>query len=108
MTRRFPPFVGGFGWNEGSGGPPVGKEIAGWIAEDIAAGKTLSSAPLPTGERIDAVHTGRLNTCENLARVYQRQAFQRSCWENAADPKTAGNTIFETTPSVCGIRATTY
>ena len=29
------------------GRPPVGASVAGWIVEDIAAGKTLASAPLP-------------------------------------------------------------
>ena len=98
----------GFGWNEGpfeTWQAAGWKEIAGWIAEDIAAGKTLSSAPLPAWvNEIDAVHTpaGSYSPAKkafvprsNLA-VYQRQAFPAFLLgENAADPKTAGNTVFE-------------
>lgn len=98
----------GFGWNEGpfeTWQAAGWKEIAGWISEDIAAGKTLSSAPLPAWvSEIDGVHTpqGSYSPAKkafvprsDLA-VYQRQAFPAFLLgENAADPKTAGNTVFE-------------
>ncbi len=98
----------GFGWNEGpfeTWQAAGWKEIAGWISEDIAAGKTLSSAPLPAWvNEIDGVHTpqGSYSPAKkafvprsDLA-VYKRQAFPAFLLgENAADPKTAGNTVFE-------------
>ena len=98
----------GFGWNEGpfeTWQAAGWKEIAGWIAEDIAAGKTLSSAPLPAWvNEIDGVHKpeGSYSPAKkafvprsNLA-VYQRQAFPAFLLgENAADPKTAGTTVLE-------------
>ena len=96
----------GFGWNEGpfeTWQAAGWKEIAGWIAEDIAAGKTLSGAPLPAWvNEIDGVHKpeGSYSPAKkafvprsNLA-VYQRQAFPAFLLgENAADPKTAGTTV---------------
>ena len=98
----------GFGWNEGpfeTWQAAGWKEIAGWIAEDIAAGKTLSGAPLPAWvNEIDGVHKpeGSYSPAKkafvprsNLA-VYQRQAFPAFLLgENAADPKTAGTTVLE-------------
>ena len=98
----------GFGWNEGpfeTWQAAGWKEIAGWIAEDIAAGKTLSSAPLPAWvNEVDGVHTpqGSYSPAKkafvprSALSVYQRQAFPAFLLgENAADPKTAGNTVFE-------------
>lgn len=98
----------GFGWNEGpfeTWQAAGWKEIAGWVAEDIAAGKALSSAPLPAWvSEIDGVHTpaGSYSPAKkafvprsSLA-VYQRQAFPAFLLgENAADPKTAGTTVLE-------------
>ena len=98
----------GFGWNEGpfeTWQAAGWKEIAGWISEDIAAGKTLSSAPLPAWvNEVDGVHTpqGSYSPAKkafvprSALSVYQRQAFPAFLLgENAADPKTAGNTVFE-------------
>ena len=98
----------GFGWNEGpfetwqSAG---WKQITEWVNEDIAAGKGLSNAPLPAwiGE-IDGAHSaaGSYSPAKkafvprsNLP-VYARQAFPAALvGENSADPKTAGETVFE-------------
>ena len=98
----------GFGWNEGpfetwqSAG---WKEIAGWVAEDIAAGKGLSTAPLPAWvSEIDGVHTPagsyapakKAFAPRSTLPVYQRQAFPAALvGENGADPKTAGTTVLE-------------
>ena len=98
----------GFGWNEGpfetwqSAG---WKQIADWVSEDIAAGKALSSAPLPAwvGE-VDGVHTpagsyspaSKSYTPRSSLPVYARQAFPAALvGENAADPKSAGVTVEE-------------
>ena len=98
----------GFGWNEGpfeTWQAAGWKEIAGWIAEDIAAGKTLSNAPLPAWvNEIDGVHKpeGSYSPAKKAfvprssLPVYQRQAFPAFLLgENAADPKTAGTTVME-------------
>ena len=98
----------GFGWNEGpfeTWQAAGWKEIAGWIAEDIAAGKTLSNAPLPAWvNEIDGVHKpeGSYSPAKKAfvprssLPVYQRQAFPAFLLgENAADPKTAGTTVLE-------------
>jgi 3-hydroxyacyl-CoA dehydrogenase len=64
------------------------KQVAGWIAEDIAAGKTLSNAPLPAWvtDGRDGVHTaegswsasqGKYLPLSNLP-VYSRQAFREN------------------------------
>ncbi|TDR32557.1 3-hydroxyacyl-CoA dehydrogenase/enoyl-CoA hydratase family protein [Hydromonas duriensis] len=98
----------GFGWNEGpfetwqSAG---WKQIAEWVAEDIAAGKALSNAPLPAwvGE-VDGVHSaaGSYSPAKKTVvprsdlPVYARQAFPAALFgENTADPKTAGTTVHE-------------
>ena len=98
----------GFGWNEGpfeTWQAAGWKEIAAWVAEDIAAGKALSNAPLPAWvNEVDGVHKpeGSYSPAKkafvprsNLP-VYQRQAFPAFLLgENAADPKTAGTTVSE-------------
>ena len=89
----------GFGWNEGpfetwqSAG---WKEIAGWVSEDIAAGKGLSTAPLPAWvSEIEGVHTAagsyapakKAFVPRSTLPVYQRQAFPAALvGENGADP----------------------
>ncbi|OYV35657.1 MAG: 3-hydroxyacyl-CoA dehydrogenase, partial [Thiomonas sp. 20-64-5] len=98
----------GFGWNEGpfeSWQAAGWKQIADWISEDIAAGKALCSAPLPEWVRqVDGVHKpeGSYSAAKNsfIGRstlpVYARQPFLQSVLgENAPDPRTAGNTVFE-------------
>jgi 3-hydroxyacyl-CoA dehydrogenase len=98
----------GFGWNEGpfetwqSAG---WKQIADWVAEDIAAGKALSSAPLPAWvSEVDGVHTpaGSYSPAKKAYAprsslpVYKRQTFPAALVdESAADPKTAGVTVEE-------------
>lgn len=79
------------------------KQIAGWIAEDITSGKTMSSAPLPdwvfdgrTGVHSEA---GSYSPARNkdLPRsslpVYQRQRFPDPILGERFDP---GETVFET------------
>ncbi|MDO9090619.1 MAG: 3-hydroxyacyl-CoA dehydrogenase/enoyl-CoA hydratase family protein [Burkholderiaceae bacterium] len=85
-------------------------QVAGWIAQDIAEGKTLSAAPLPDwvtqGPVADAggVHTPQgswdpTRRCFTPARrlpVHERQLFpQRVRGEAAADFANAGKTVHE-------------
>ncbi|WP_031406609.1 3-hydroxyacyl-CoA dehydrogenase/enoyl-CoA hydratase family protein [Thiomonas sp. FB-Cd] len=98
----------GFGWNEGpfeswqAGG---WKQVADWISEDIAAGKALCATRLPDWVgSIDAVHKpegswsaaeGRYKARRELL-VMRRQLFPQSVLgEAAADPRSAGTTVFE-------------
>lgn len=98
----------GFGWNEGpfeSWQAAGWKQIADWISEDIAAGKTLCNAPLPGWvSQVDGVHKpeGSYSAAKNayIGRstlpVYARQAFRQSVLgEQAADPLKSGATVFE-------------
>ena len=98
----------GFGWNEGpfeswqAGG---WKQVAHWIGEDIAAGKALCPTPLPAWvDSIDAVHKPEGSWSAAEARykarrelpVMRRQMFpQTVLGEAAADPRSAGTTVFE-------------
>ncbi|CAN7504815.1 3-hydroxyacyl-CoA dehydrogenase/enoyl-CoA hydratase family protein [Trinickia sp. LjRoot230] len=104
----------GFGWNEGpfEGWQAAGwKQVAEWVQADIAAGKALSSAPLPSwvfdgpvAER-GGVHTnegswspvaGKFVPRSTLS-VYDKQVFRAPLvGENGADPLTYGKTLFET------------
>ncbi|WP_246212141.1 3-hydroxyacyl-CoA dehydrogenase/enoyl-CoA hydratase family protein [Usitatibacter palustris] len=95
----------GFGWSRGPfelWQAAGWKKVAGWIQEDIAAGKTMAKAPLPAWvfER-DGVHepagsfspaSGKLVGRSDLA-VYKRQYFPETVLgEKAAD---RGTTVFE-------------
>ncbi|MFT4189963.1 MAG: 3-hydroxyacyl-CoA dehydrogenase/enoyl-CoA hydratase family protein [Comamonas sp.] len=86
------------------------RQVADWIREDIAAGKTLSDAPLPAwvfeGPVAEAggVHTaeGSWNAAEGrfeprrLLPVHARQLFpERVLGEPGDDPRTAGTTVLE-------------
>ena len=98
----------GFGWNEGpfetwqSAG---WKQIAEWVSEDIAAGKSLSSAPLPAWvSEVNGAHTPagsyapatKSYTARSALPVYARQAFPAALvGAQSADPKTAGTTVHE-------------
>ncbi len=98
----------GFGWNEGpfeswqAGG---WKQVADWINEDIAAGKGLCATRLPDWVgSIDAVHKpeGSWSAAESRYKarrelpVMRRQLFpQTVLGEAAADPRSAGTTVFE-------------
>jgi 3-hydroxyacyl-CoA dehydrogenase len=85
-------------------------QVANWIKEDIAAGKTLSAAPLPdwvfSGPVAEAggVHTpqGSWNPttkkfeARRLLPVYSRQYFPETVLGSAATPfETAGKTLHE-------------
>ncbi len=95
----------GYGWQQGPfelWQAAGWKDAAGWIAEDVAAGKAMSNAPLPKWvlER-DGVHTaqGSYSPSANATRprsshpVYARQHFPDPILGERA--KT-GSTIFET------------
>ncbi len=85
-------------------------QVAGWIAEDIAAGKALADVPLPAWVLEGAVaERGGVHQAEGsyapatksfVGRtdlpVYRRQVFRSPIHGEAADePKTAGTTLFE-------------
>ena len=98
----------GFGWSTGpfelwqSAG---WKDIAGWVSEDIAAGKTLANAPLPAwvteGPAASGVHTSAGAWSASAATfrprsslpVYRRQAFPDPM---LGERWPAGTTIMET------------
>ncbi|MCS6765641.1 MAG: 3-hydroxyacyl-CoA dehydrogenase/enoyl-CoA hydratase family protein [Candidatus Protistobacter heckmanni] len=103
----------GFGWEQGAFEEWQGagwKQVAEWVAEDIAAGKALSNAPLPAwvlqgpvAER-GGVHQpeGSWSASANafVARkalpVYERQCFPAALAGTApADPRKAGKTLHE-------------
>ncbi|MBB5208515.1 3-hydroxyacyl-CoA dehydrogenase/enoyl-CoA hydratase family protein [Chiayiivirga flava] len=79
------------------------KKVAGWIAEDIAAGKTMANAPLPDWvfDGRDGVHTaeGSYSPARDTVlprsqlAVYQRQRFPDPLLGETFDP---GQTVFET------------
>ena len=97
----------GFGWNQGPfeiWQAAGWQRVAGWIAEDIAAGKAMARVPLPawvTGENRIGVHTPQgsyspaanaLHPRSNLA-AYRRQLFPDGLVGEAA---SYGQTVFET------------
>jgi 3-hydroxyacyl-CoA dehydrogenase len=82
------------------------KQVAEWVKADIDAGKALCNAPLPAWvfDGREGVHApeGSWSASQGkyIARstlpVYQRQHFAESMFgSGAADPKTAGTTVFE-------------
>jgi 3-hydroxyacyl-CoA dehydrogenase len=96
----------GYGWKLGpfENWQAAGwKQVAGWIAEDIAAGKTMSNAPLPAWvlDGRDGVHgrNGSFSPARNtdLPRstlpVYKRQRFPDPLLGEKFAP---GETVFET------------
>jgi len=102
----------GFGWQLGPfelWQAAGWKEVARWIAEDIAAGKALASVPLPKwvldGPAASGVHTreGAYSPAENVFKarstlpVYRRQYFPDPILgESLAEKRPAGTTIMET------------
>ena len=96
----------GFGWDMGpfeTWQAAGWQQVAKWIAEDIAAGKSMSSAPLPewVTDGREGVHaaegsysaaTGTL-TGRSALPVYRRQLFPETVLSETA---AAGNTVFET------------
>ncbi|TBR13097.1 MAG: 3-hydroxyacyl-CoA dehydrogenase/enoyl-CoA hydratase family protein, partial [Lysobacter sp.] len=94
----------GYGWSQGpfeTWQAAGWKQVAAWIAEDVAAGKTMANAPLPAwvNER-DGVHevAGSFSPARgsSVARstnpVYQRQRFPDALLGERFDP---GRTVFE-------------
>jgi len=82
------------------------QQIAGWIKEDIDAGKTLCNAPLPAWvfDGRSGVHAPegswsaarKTNVPRSTLPVYQRQVFRAPvAGAAAADGSTAGTTVFE-------------
>src|SRR6185295_10253533 len=95
----------GFGWARGPfelWQAAGWKRVAGWIEEDIAAGKTMAKAPLPAWvKERDGVHaaegsfspeTGKLVPRSTLP-VYARQLFPETVLGEKPAPK--GTTVFE-------------
>ena len=100
----------GFGWAQG---PFETWQAAGWadtaqaVAADIAAGKAMSSVPLPawaleagrTGvHAAEGSYSARKNSYvpRSTLPVYQRQLFpERVLGENAATPEKSGETLYE-------------
>jgi 3-hydroxyacyl-CoA dehydrogenase len=103
----------GFGWNVGpfeTWQAAGWQQIAGWISDDIAAGKALCSAPLPAwvldgpAAQKGGVHTpeGSYSASRNTfvprstLPVYERQPFRAPLFGSGAiDGKTAGTTVHE-------------
>lgn len=96
----------GYGWKQGpfeTWQAAGWKQVADWIAEDIAEGKAMESTPLPGWvHQIDAVHkpegswapgAGVYRPRSDLS-VYQRQYFPERVLGEA--PPDQGETIFET------------
>ncbi len=82
------------------------QQIAGWINEDIAAGKALCKAPLPAwvSDGRSGVHAPdgsysparKSNVPRSTLPVYQRQMFRAPvAGEAVADGSKAGSTVFE-------------
>ncbi|MCX7168726.1 MAG: enoyl-CoA hydratase/isomerase family protein, partial [Proteobacteria bacterium] len=99
----------GFGWNQGpfeTWQAAGWQQVAGWVKEDIDAGKSLSDAPLPAWvfDGRDGVHKpeGAYSAASNAyvprsaLPVYQRQIFRAPILgAAAADGRSAGSTLFE-------------
>jgi 3-hydroxyacyl-CoA dehydrogenase len=96
----------GYGWNLGpfeTWQAAGWRQVAGWIAEDIAAGKSMSNAPLPAWatDGRDGVHgaQGSFSPATGKAQprssnpVYARQRFPDPLLGEVAAP---GETVFET------------
>ncbi|MFJ2986970.1 3-hydroxyacyl-CoA dehydrogenase/enoyl-CoA hydratase family protein [Collimonas sp. NPDC087041] len=99
----------GFGWSVGPfeiWQAADWKQIAGWVKEDIDAGKALCNAPLPAWvfDGRTGVHAAdgsfspakKANVARSTLPVYERQVFRAPLLgEGVADGKTAGTTVFE-------------
>ncbi len=97
----------GYGWNLGpfeTWQAAGWQQIAAWINEDVAAGKAMSSAPLPAwvSDGRKGVHASegsfaprrRTNSPRSTLPVYQRQHFPETVLGEAS--ANLGATIFET------------
>jgi len=99
----------GFGWNQGPfeiWQTAGWQQVAGWVKEDIEAGKSLSDAPLPAWvfDGRDGVHKpeGAYSPARNAyvprsaLAVYQRQLFRAPVvGATSTDARSAGTTFFE-------------
>jgi len=99
----------GFGWKTGpfeTWQAAGWKEIAGWVQEDIAAGRALCSAPLPAWvtDGRTGVHDAdgaysparKAQVPRSQLAVYRRQVFSATVFgDGLADGRTAGTTVFE-------------
>ncbi|SFC06537.1 3-hydroxyacyl-CoA dehydrogenase/enoyl-CoA hydratase family protein [Collimonas sp. OK412] len=99
----------GFGWSVGPfeiWQAADWQQIAGWVKEDIDAGKALCNAPLPAWvfDGRTGVHAAdgsyspakKANVARSTLPVYERQVFRAPLLgEGVADGKTAGTTVFE-------------
>lgn len=95
----------GFGWSMGPfeiWQAAGWKQVAGWIAEDIAAGRAMTNTPLPAWvNQVDAVHKaqGSYSAAENVYKprstlpVYERQLYPEQVL--GAAPHVYGETVFE-------------
>ncbi|KFN44440.1 3-hydroxyacyl-CoA dehydrogenase/enoyl-CoA hydratase family protein [Arenimonas oryziterrae] len=96
----------GYGWNLGpfeTWQAAGWQQVAGWIAEDIAAGKSMSDAPLPAWvtdgrngvhEAAGSYSPGRKAVVPRSSNpVYQRQRFPDAVLGEVFSP---GETVFET------------
>jgi 3-hydroxyacyl-CoA dehydrogenase len=99
----------GFGWSVGPfeiWQAADWQQIAGWVKEDIDAGKALCNAPLPAWvfDGRTGVHAAdgsyspakKASVARSTLPVYERQVFRAPLLgEGVADGKTAGTTVFE-------------
>ena len=95
----------GYGWSRGPfeiWQAAGWRQVAAWIAEDIAAGKALTPTPLPAWvNQVDGVHQpqGSYSAAENAYKprstlsVYQRQLYPEPVLGEA--PPRYGETVFE-------------
>ncbi len=95
----------GFGWSMGPfeiWQAAGWRQVADWIEEDIAAGKTMAAAPLPSWvKQVDGVHRpeGSYSAAEDAYKprsmlpVYQRQLYPEQVLGEA--PHHYGQTVYE-------------
>lgn len=95
----------GYGWKHGpfeTWQASGWSQVAGWIAEDIEAGKTMTQVPLPAWVgQIDAVHTPEGSYSPSAGAyhalsdhpVYQRQRVRENVL--GSTPVSLGDTVFE-------------
>ena len=99
----------GFGWNQGpfeTWQAAGWQQIAGWVKEDIEAGRAICNAPLPAWvfDGRSGVHTAegswspakKAYVPRSTLKVYDRQEFRAPVLgSGGADAKTAGVTVHE-------------
>lgn len=95
----------GFGWSMGPfeiWQAAGWKQVTTWVEDDIAAGKAMTTAPLPAWvDQVDGVHRpeGSYSAAENAYKpcstlpVYRRQLYPEQVWGGA--PHRYGETVFE-------------